>query len=159
MMNVSLELVKEYLKTFGFDERIKTFNVSSATVDLAAQALGIDGARIAKSLTFDVDGECVMVVCAGDAKIDNAKFKEFFHKKASMLSHDNVEQMCGHPIGGVCPFALKEGVKVYLDISLKRFDIVYPAAGTPSSAVELHVDELFKASKAIAWIDVCKAWQ
>ena len=156
---MSLSSVKEYLCKYSLDDRIITFDVSSATVDLAAQALGVEGARIAKTLSFDVDGECVLVVAAGDAKVDNSKFKAFFHKKATMLPHDKVEEMTGHPVGGVCPFGVKEGVRVYLDISLKRFDIVYPAAGTASSAVKLTVDELYKASGALGYIDVCKCWQ
>lgn len=154
-----LSSVKEYLCKYSLDDRIITFDVSSATVDLAAQALGVEGARIAKTLSFDVDGECVLVVAAGDAKVDNSKFKAFFHKKATMLPYDKVEKMTGHPVGGVCPFGVKEGVRVYLDISLKRFDTVYPAAGTASSAVKLTVDELYKASGALDYIDVCKCWQ
>ncbi|MGM9645751.1 MAG: YbaK/EbsC family protein [Eubacteriales bacterium] len=156
---MSLSSVKEYLGKYSLDDRIITFDVSSATVDLAAQALGVEGARIAKTLSFDVDGECVLVVAAGDAKVDNSKFKAFFHKKATMLPHDKVEEMTGHPVGGVCPFGVKDGVRVYLDISLKRFDTVYPAAGTASSAVKLTVDELYKASGALDYIDVCKCWQ
>lgn len=156
---MSLSSVKEYLCKYSLDDRIITFDVSSATVDLAAQTLGVEGARIAKTLSFDVDGECVLVVAAGDAKVDNSKFKAFFHKKATMLPHDKVEEMTGHPVGGVCPFGVKEGVRIYLDISLKRFDTVYPAAGTASSAVKLTVDELYKASGALDYIDVCKCWQ
>lgn len=156
---MSLSTVSEYLKEYSLENRIITFDVSSATVALAAEALGIDGARIAKTLSFDIGGTCILVVTAGDAKIDNAKFKGFFHKKATMLSHDKVEEMTGHPVGGVCPFCVKDGTKIYLDVSLKRFDTVYPAAGTPSSAVKLTVDELYVASHSCGWIDVCKNWQ
>lgn len=153
---MSFDKVKAYLTNRGFGERIQEFDVSSATVDLAAAALGCDGQRIAKSLTFAVDGGAVMVVAAGDVKVDNAKYKAFFATKAKMLSAQEVETMVGHKVGGVCPFALYDGVKVYLDESLKRFKTVYPACGSANSAIELTIDELESLSGYIAWIDVCK---
>ncbi|MBR1584877.1 MAG: YbaK/EbsC family protein [Clostridia bacterium] len=156
---MSLELVREHLRAFGLEDRIHLTQVSSATVELAAQALGIEPERIAKTLSFLMKEGCLMVVAAGDARIDNGKFKRTFGEKAHMLPHDLVEEMTGHPVGGVCPFAVKAGVRVYLDESLKRFDTVYPAAGTGQSGVELHLDELQRASGALGWVDVCKDWQ
>ena len=154
---MSIENVKEYLKSFGLDGRVREFDVSSATVELAAAALGTEGARIAKTISLArQDGGCILIVCAGDCKIDNRKFKDKFGFKAAMLSPDDALAMTGHAVGGVCPFDLPDGVEVYLDESLKRFDIVYPAAGSSNSAVELSCDELFKASKAISWEDLCK---
>ena len=128
-------------------------------MDLAAQALGVEGKRIAKTLSFMVGEKCVLVVAAGDARIDNAKYKGFFHTKAKMLPHDAVPEVIGHAVGGVCPFAVKEGVEVYLDESLKRFETVYPACGSSNSAIELTIPELEKYSSYLAWIDVCKSWQ
>jgi len=151
-----MEKARAHLAKFGLAERIQEFDVSSATVELAAQALGVEGARIAKTLSFQLDDGCILIVTAGDARIDNHKYKEQFHKKASMPSPDVVEAQIGHPVGGVCPFGVNEGVKVYLDESLKRFQTVFPAAGTASSAVELSIEELYQCSGAIAWIDVCK---
>ncbi len=157
---MSLETVKDYLKKYAVDDRIRTFDVSSATVDLAAQALNVIPARIAKTLSFlTKDKKCLIVVAAGDARIDNSKFKACFGEKAVMLPYELVEEMTGHPVGGVCPFALNAGVPVYLDVSMKRFDTVFPAAGTASSAVELTCGELEKFSAAAAWVDVCKGWQ
>lgn len=156
---MSIELVRAYFRPLGREQDILEFEVSSATVELAAQAVGVIPARIAKTLSFLVDGSCVLIVAAGDAKIDNAKFKGFFHTKAKMLSAEQVSQMTGHAIGGVCPFGNPEGVHTYLDISLKRFDTVFPAAGSGNSAIELTCDELENYSHSIAWIDVCKAWQ
>lgn len=153
---MSIENVTAYLRERGADDKIKIFDVSSATVELAAKALGTDEARIAKSMAFLVDGNPVIVVTAGDMKIDNAKFKSFFHTKARMLTPDELTELVGHAMGGVCPFALKDGCTVYLDISLKRFDTVYPAAGSSNSAVELTVSELESLSGAVEWTDVCK---
>ena len=135
---------------------MQEFSVSSATVDLAALALGVDGARIAKTLSFKKGDSCILILAAGDARIDNRKFKEKFHMKAKMPSPDEVLELVGHPIGGVCPFGLHDGIDVYLDESLKRFTTVFPAVGSGNSAIELNLDELFKYSNAIEWIDVCK---
>lgn len=132
------------------------FDVSSATVELAAQALGVDGARIAKTLSFKNGDGCMLILAAGDARIDNKKFKEKFHFKAKMLTSDEVLEMVGHPVGGVCPFGINDGIDVYLDVSLKRFETVFPAVGSGSSAIELDLDELYKYSNAKEWIDVCK---
>lgn len=156
---MSIEKVKEYFKTFGIENRILEFDVSSATVDLAAQALGCEGCRIAKTISFMVDGGAVLIVCAGDAKIDNAKYKAFFGTKAKMLSYEEASELIGHAVGGICPFATNEGVKIYLDESLKRFETVFPACGSSNSAIELTIPELEKYSNYIDWIDVCKAWQ
>jgi len=156
---MSIEMVREYLKGYNLDDRIKEFSVSSATVELAAEALGCEGKRIAKTISLKSDDGCILVVTAGDSKIDNHKFKETFGIKAKMLTPDEVIELCGHAVGGVCPFAVKDTAKVYTDVSLKRFDIVYPAAGTSNSAVELKLEELFEASKSLGWVDVCKAWE
>lgn len=153
---MSVQTVREYLAAFGLAERVLEFDCSSATVELAAEAVGCEPARIAKTLSFDVDGDTVLIVCAGDTKIDNPKFKAQFHTKAKMLPREDAQARIGHAVGGVCPFAVNDGVKVYLDESMKRFDIVYPAAGSAQSAVKLTTAELEAASKAIAWIDVCK---
>ena len=154
---MSIENVKNYFQKQGIADKILEFDVSSATVELAAKALGCEGARIAKTLSFLVDGGAVLIVTAGDMKIDNPRFKAFFHTKAKMLSPEQVDELVGHSIGGVCPFAVNDGCKVYLDESLKRFDIVYPAAGNAASAVELTPDELEKYSGSLGWIDVCKS--
>ena len=156
---MSIEKVKEYFKTFGIENRILEFDVSSATVELAAQALGCEGCRIAKTISFMVDGGAVLIVCAGDAKIDNAKYKAYFGTKAKMLSYEEARELIGHAVGGICPFATNEGVKIYLDESLKRFETVFPACGSSNSAIELTISELEKYSSYLAWIDVCKAWQ
>lgn len=153
---MSLEKVKQYFHEFGLEDRVKVLSQSSATVEAAAVAVGCEPARIAKTMSFFVGNEAILIVAAGDVKIDNKKYKEFFHQKAKMIPFDEVEKYVGHAPGGVCPFVIPEGVKVYLDVSLKRFEIVYPAAGTGSSAVELSVDELAKYSKMQEWIDVCK---
>ena len=156
---MSISKVRYYLSAFGAAERIREFDTSSATVELAAAALGTDGARIAKTLSLSVpdDAEgCILIVCAGDVKIDNRKFKDRFSHKPKMLSHDEALAFTGHAVGGVCPFALPDGVPVYLDESLKRFDTVYPAAGSSNSTVALSCDELFLASGAESWEDVCK---
>lgn len=153
---MAIEKVIEYFKELGIEEKIKQFDVSSATVELAAKALGCEGARIAKTMSFLVDGHAVLIVTAGDMKIDNSKFKAQFHTKAKMLTADQLDELVGHAPGGVCPFAVKEGCATYLDISLDRFDIVYPAAGNAASAVELTVAELEKYSASLGKIDVCK---
>lgn len=153
---MSIEKVKAYFDAFGVADKILEFEVSSATVALAAQALGCEEARIAKTLSFAMDEGCILIVCAGDVKIDNPKFKATFHTKAKMLPHDVVAALCGHAVGGVCPFAVNEGVKVYLDESLKRFETVFPAAGSSNSAIELTIEELEKYSKPEKWVDVCK---
>lgn len=156
---MSIERVREYFKNFGIENRILEFDVSSATVELAAQALGCEGCRIAKTISFMVDGGAVLIVCAGDAKIDNAKYKAYFGTKAKMLSYEEASELIGHAVGGICPFATNEGVKIYLDESLKRFETVFPACGSSNSAIELTIPELEKYSSYIDWIDVCKSWQ
>ena len=157
---MSVQKVRDYLKQFGLDGKIHEFQESSATVELAAQAVGVIPARIAKTLSFKAGEDCILICAAGDAKIDNKKFKECFHTKAKMLTPEEVVSYTGHAIGGVCPFALEDPkVKVYLDVSMKRFEVVYPAAGSASSAVELTLPELEKASGSAGWIDVCKGWQ
>lgn len=153
---MSLEKAKIRLEKFGLADRIHEFDVSSATVELAAKALGCGEAEIAKSMAFIVDDKPIIVVCAGDTKIDNSKFKAMFHTKAKMICFDELEPLIGHAAGGVCPFGVNDGVSVYLDESLKRFDTVYPAAGTANSAVRLTPDELEKASLMTAWVDVTK---
>ena len=152
---MSVETVRAHLAAFGLEDRVMEFELSSATVELAAVAVGCAPAHIAKTLSFDVDGDAVLVVTAGDRKIDNPKFKAQFHTKAKMLSHDDALTRIGHAVGGVCPFAVNDGVQVYLDDSLRRFDIIYPAAGSASSAVKLTPAELENASSG-TWIDVCK---
>ncbi len=155
---MSIEKVRAYLKELSLDDRIAEFDVSSATVELAAAALGTEGGRIAKTISLHgKDGGCILVVCAGDYKIDNQKFKARFGFKPRMLSPDEALSMTGHAVGGVCPFALPEGVPVYLDVSMRRFDTVYPAAGSSNSAVRLSCDELFAASRAQGWEDLCKS--
>ena len=153
---MAIEKVIDYFTSVGAADKIRQFDVSSATVELAAQALGVGGARIAKTLSFLVDGGAVLIVTAGDKKVDNQKFKAFFGTKAKMLTPEQAESMVGHAVGGVCPFAVNEGCKTYLDESLKRFDIVYPAAGSASSAVELTIPELERYSGCLQWVDVCK---
>ena len=155
---MSIEKVRGYLERYGVADRIQEFDVSSATVELAAIALGIDGARIAKTISLsNGDGGCILVVSAGDYKIDNRKFKDRFSLKPKMLSHDEALAFTGHAVGGVCPFALPDGVPVYLDESLKRFETVFPAAGSSNSALELTPEELFTISGALEWVDVCKS--
>lgn len=155
---MSIEKVRAYFATKGMEHRIMEFSVSSATVELAAQALGCEGCRIAKTLSFMVEDKAVLVVAAGDARIDNPKFKATFHTKAKMLSHEQAAELIGHAVGGVCPFAVNEGVAVYLDESLKRFETVYPACGSSNSAIELTIEELENYSGFTAWVDVCKDW-
>lgn len=153
---MSIEKVRAYFASKNMESRIMEFSVSSATVELAAQALGCEGCRIAKTLSFMVGEAPVLVVTAGDARIDNPKFKATFHTKAKMLSHEQASELIGHAVGGVCPFAVNEGVAVYLDESLKRFETVYPACGSSNSAIELTIPELEAHSGYSAWVDVCK---
>ena len=153
---MSIEKGRAYFRALGMEDRVQEFTVSSATVELAALALGVGRARIAKTLSFKTEGGCMLILAAGDARIDNKKFKEKFHFKARMLSAEEVPELTGHPVGGVCPFGCKEGIPVYLDESLKRFETVFPAVGSPSSAIELNLEELFCVSRAQEWIDVCK---
>lgn len=153
---MSMERARSHLQMYGLEDRIQEFTESSATVALAAERLGVEPARIAKSLSFLVDGEAILVVAAGDVKVDNSKFKARFHTKAKMLTPDQAEQMVGHSVGGVCPFGVEPGVRVYLDESLRRFSTVFPAVGTAASAIELTIPELEQASEAAAWVDVCK---
>ena len=153
---MAIEKVREYFRQFGMEDRIREFDVSSATVELAAQALGCEGCRIAKTLSFITPDGPVLVVAAGDAKIDNPKSKAQFSTKAKMLTPEQAVQLIGHAVGGVCPFAINEGVKVYLDESLKRFPTVFPACGSSNSAIELTIEELEKHSSYTSWIDVCK---
>ena len=157
---MSIEKVKEYFTQFGIENRIRQFEVSSATVELAAAALGCEGCRIAKTLSFAVNGEPVLIVAAGDVKIDNPKYKAQFGTKAKMLTHDEAATLIGHAVGGVCPFAVNPGVSVYLDESLKRFETVYPACGSSNSAIELNCEELERYACACGgWVDVCKGWE
>ena len=155
---MAIEKVREYFKSFGIEDRILEFEVSSATVELAAAVLGCEGKRIAKTLSFSVNGEPILIVAAGDAKIANPKYKAQFGTKAAMLSYEDAEKLIGHAVGGVCPFAVNEGVLVYLDESLKRFETVFPACGSSNSAIELSIPELEKYSGFKEWIDVCKDW-
>ncbi|MBQ3213748.1 MAG: YbaK/EbsC family protein [Clostridia bacterium] len=153
---MSIEKVKNYLKQFNLENKVIELTESSATVELAAKALGCKGQQIAKTMSFDVEGNTILVLLAGDSKVDNAKYKSTFGVKAKMLGFDEVESRVGHKVGGVCPFAINENIKVYLDVSLKRFNFVYPAAGNANSAVKLTLTELELASKYISWVDVGK---
>ena len=154
---MSIQKVRAYMEPLGIADRIREFDVSSATVELAAVAVGVEGARIAKSLSFKVNEEPIIIVAAGDAKVDNAKYKAQVHTKAKMLTHEEAHTLIGHDVGGVCPFALPENVKTYLDVSLKRFSTVFPAAGSDNRAVEMTCDELEKySSNFVEWVDVCK---
>lgn len=155
---MAIKEVRAYFEQYNMADRIQELPVSSATVELAAAALSCAPKRIAKTLSFMVDGQAVLVVTAGDAKIDNAKFKALFKVKAKMLSPDEVLSHTGHAVGGVCPFALKDGVCVYLDQSLKRFETVFPACGSSNSAIELNIEELERYSACCGWVDVCKDW-
>ena len=155
---MSIEKVKVYFSQYGMADRVQEFEVSSTTVELAAQALNCEPCRIAKTLSFMVDGHAVLIVAAGDAKIDNPKYKAQFGTKAKMLTPDEAETLIGHAVGGVCPFAVNEGVTVYLDNSLKRFETVFPACGSSNSAIELKITELEKYSGFTSWVDVCKGW-
>ena len=153
---MAIEKVREYFKKLGIEERIQEFDISSATVTLAAKAVNCEESRIAKTLSFHVGDKVVLVVAAGDVKIDNAKYKAQFGTKAKMLSFDEAESLIGHAVGGVCPFAVNEGVEIYLDISLQRFETVFPACGSSNSAIELSMKELEEYSQCISWVDVCK---
>lgn len=153
---MEIEVVKEYFKKFGLESRIQEFEVSSATVELAAKALGVEPARIAKTLSFKSEDGAILIVAAGDVKVDNAKYKQEFGMKAKMLTPEEVIQYVGHAVGGVCPFGISNEVSVYLDESMKRFETMFPAAGSSNSAIELTLEELFQYSNAIKWVDVCK---
>ncbi len=157
---MSIEKVKAYFDRFGRGGDILEFDISSATVELAAKAVGVIPARIAKTLSFAKGDGCILIVAAGDARIDNARFKAQFGMKARMLTPEDVLSLTGHAVGGVCPFAIEnDNVEVYLDVSLRRFQTVYPAAGSSNSAIELTCEELEQYSNSLAWIDVCKGWQ
>lgn len=153
---MAIEKVREFFRSLGMEDRIMEFDVSSATVELASQALGCEPCRIAKSLSFITPDGPVLVVAAGDAKIDNPKYKAQFSTKAKMLTPEQAVELIGHAVGGVCPFAVNEGVRVYLDRSLKRFDTVFPACGSSNSAIELTLEELERFSSAVSWVDVCR---
>ena len=154
---MSIEKVREYFKGYDMEDKVLEFELSSATVRLAAIALGTEEARIAKTMSFKKDDGCILVITAGDVKIDNAKYRHTFGLKAKMLTPDEVMEFVGHAVGGVCPFAVKEGVTgIYIDESVKRFDTVFPACGSSNSAIELTPEELFRYSNADAWVDVCK---
>ena len=155
---MSIERVRTEFETLGIADKIIEFEVSSATVELAAAALGCEGKRIAKTLSFIVNETPVLIVAAGDAKVDNAKYKALFGTKAKMLTPEQAVELIGHAVGGVCPFAVNEGVKVFLDESLKRFETVFPAAGSSNSAVEMSIPDLELYSHFDEWIDVCKGW-
>jgi len=152
---MSIHKVKKYFAQYGVENKILEFDTSSATVELAAAAIGCEPARIAKTLSFRVGDEYILIVTAGDAKIDNARYKSAFGTKAKMLTPDEAILHIGHAVGGVCPFAVKEGVKIFLDESLKRFSTVYPACGSNNSAIELDIPQLERFSKFTAWVDVC----
>ena len=157
---MSIETVREYFRGFGMEERIREFDVSSATVELAARAVGVEPGRIAKSMSFRLGEEAIVIVMAGDARVDNPRYKAQFHAKAKMLSFDEAHTMIGHDPGGVCSFALPEGVRTYLDVSLRRFGTVFPAAGSANSAIEMSCEELERCSSGFAgWVDVCKDWR
>ena len=157
---MSVEKVKAYFARFGIEDRVREFEVSTATVELAAQAAGVEPARIAKSLSFKLDERTILVVAAGDVKVDNSKYKATFGGKAKMLTAEEVVERIGHAVGGVCPFAVNEGVEVYLDESMRRFETMFPAAGSSSSCIELTLPELEKySSNFTAWVDVCKGWR
>jgi len=157
---MSIAKVRAYFETFGIADRIREFDVSSATVELAAVAVGVEGARIAKSMSFKINDEAVVIVMAGDARVDNSRYKGHFHTKAKMLTYEEAHEMVGHDPGGVCSFALPENVKTYLDVSLQRFETVFPAAGSSNSAIEMTCEELEKySSNFVEWVDVCKGWR
>ena len=155
---VAIEKVRKYFEQYGIEQKILEFDTSSATVELAAMAVGCEPKRIAKTMSFLVENNPILIVLAGDAKVSNPKYKEIFQTKAKMIPTDQVEDLIGHNIGGVCPFAIHEGVDVYLDVSLKRFDTVFPAAGSENSAIELSLEELMRYSNAVDWVDVSKDW-
>ena len=153
---MSIEKVREYFRKFNMQDKILEFDVSSATVELAAKALNVEPARIAKTLSFKQGDDCVLIVCAGDVRVDNKKYKSYFHTKARMLSPQEALESTGHAVGGVCPFGIENNnVKIYTDNSLKRFSTVFPACGSSNSAIELNCEDLFKYSSSLDWIDVC----
>ncbi len=156
---MAIENAKAYLKQFGLDQDVLEFDVSSATVDDAAKALNTDGKHIAKTLAFRHEEGPLLILAAGDAKVDNAKFKQQFQLKARMLSPEELIEQVGHAMGGVCPFGINDGCQVYLDVSMKRFEHVYPAVGSANSAIKMDLNTLEKTSQSLAWIDVCKAWE
>ena len=156
---MAIEKVRAFFSAYGISDRIREFDTSSATVELAAKALSCEPGRIAKTLSFTVNGSPVLIVTAGDAKIDNPKYKAQFGTKAKMLTPDDAVTLIGHAVGGVCPFAVNAGVRVYLDVSLKRFETVYPACGSSNSGIELTIAELERYSSFVSWIDVCKGWE
>ena len=156
---MSIEKVRGYFRALGIEEKIKEFSVSSATVALAAEALGVEEARIAKSLTFKIEDRTILIVAAGDAKVDNTRYKAAFGGKAKMLTAEEAVERVGHAVGGVCPFAVNQGVEVYLDVSLRRFATVFPAAGSANSAVEFTCEELERYAQTDRWVDVCKLWR
>lgn len=153
---MSLTEAKEHLKKYNLDKEIITFNTSSATVHLAGESLGVDDGLIAKSLAFIVDELPILIVCSGDVKIDNSKYRNEFHTKAKMIDKDNVESLIGHPVGGVCPFGVNKGVKIYLDNSLKKYEYVYPACGQINNAIKIKVNDLEKVVNYTKWVDVTK---
>ena len=156
---MSIEKVKAYFNQFGMADKIQEFDVSSATVELAAQALHCEPCRIAKTLSFNVDNQAILIVAAGDAKVDNKKYKAYFSTKAKMLTPDEAVALIGHAVGGVCPFAIESpAVSTWLDASLRRFSTVFPAAGSSNSAIELTLPDLERFSRASGWVDVCKNW-
>lgn len=155
---MSIERVRTFFRNYGIEDRIQEFDTSSATVELAAAALHCEPQRIAKTLSFMADGQPLLVVAAGDAKIDNQKYKARFGTKAKMLTPAEAETLVGHAVGGVCPFAVEEGVTIYLDVSLRRFETVFPACGSSNSAIELTVTELEKYAGPVDWVDVCKGY-
>lgn len=156
---MAIEKAKAYLKPWGLDHKVREFDVSSATVELAAKALGTEEKRIAKTMSFDLGERAILIVTAGDARIDNRKYKDHFKTKAKMIPPSDVEERIGYDVGGVCPFGVNEGIEIYLDLSLQRFTTVFPACGTASSAVELTPEELHEVTPGSQWIDVCKDWQ
>ena len=156
---MAIEEVRKYFKKFGMEDRVLEFDTSSATVELAAETVGVIPARIAKTLSFMLSDGPLLIVTAGDAKIDNRKYKDTYGCKAKMLTPEQAVELIGHAVGGVCPFAVKPGVRTCLDVSLKRFETVFPACGSSNSAIELTCDELYRFSNALEWVDVCKGWQ
>lgn len=155
----TIDKVKAYLAQFGMDDRVLEFETSSATVALAAEAVGCEPCRIAKTLSFLVHDTPTLIVAAGDARINNQKFKARFHTKPTMLTPEQAEELVGHAVGGVCPFAVNEGVEIYLDESLRRFETVFPACGSSNSAIELSIPELELTARPNGWVDVCKDWE
>ena len=153
---MSVETVRNYFEKYGMADRVLEFELSSETVELAAKAAGTEPCRIAKTMSFMVDDAPILILLAGDVKVDNRKFKDTFHTKAKMLTGDQLVELVGHPHGGVCPFAIKEDVKVYLDESLKRFETVFPACGNASSAIEVSLEELERFAAPQGWVDVCR---